>query len=58
LRMALSAIVTLIISYFLTASAFPMVIAITIISVMSLILQIGIKRNSVKDLFDNSIKRH
>jgi len=39
LRMALSAIVTLILSYFLTTSALPMVISIVTISFLSLILQ-------------------
>ncbi|MEL6719615.1 MAG: multidrug effflux MFS transporter [Bacteroidota bacterium] len=43
LRMALSAIATLILSYFLSTSALPMVVAIVIISVLSLTLQLIIR---------------
>ena len=44
LRMALSAITTFILGYFLMYSAWPMVIAITLISTLSLLLQIGAKK--------------
>ena len=46
LRMALSAVVTFVLSYFLKDSAMPMVIAIFLMSLMSLFLQFRLRKQS------------